>query len=497
MRLNLNSTEESDIKEEYLDGIKAKTGLVRVNDSNRGSLTVRLVLTLECLKLQKQEVTDNHNSSSSSSSEDTIDNYQPSPNYYLRYVTVARKNGSLGISVKGGQENSLPILISRIPEGGAAYHTKRLFVGDAIIKVNDQLITNACHDAALHILRNSGNQVTLLVKHYKAAAPFLLGGRGNGNKNNNNGESDTEDGPWMDYLIIPLMMGYVTRYVQGTDKLRRNGFEVHGMNDLNSTIIHCDNVKSLSEWVKLISENISNLSEIQIKLYNLNFGINEKIEYMGWVNEGVLNNNHPWQSYCARFMIIRGRDVLLFDIPPMSITEWLDCGVVYKLYESMLRLVKEAENVDQRQNCFLLQTSNGVSRYFSMETKQGLLDVQCAWHRSICTSMMHIKSRTFYVLFGNNQQPSNLILDWDNGFTLYDNWTNSNVWTYKFSELRGSSDDHISRLKLHFNDNGCIETKELVCQDLQSLLFCVHAFLTAKVVSVDPSYLNTEGIQQL
>lgn len=56
----------------------------------------------------------------------------------------------------------------------------------------------------------------------------------------------------------------------------------------------------------------------EIKLYNLNFGINEKIEYMGWVNEGVLNNNHPWQSYCARFMIIRGRDVLLFDIPPVS-----------------------------------------------------------------------------------------------------------------------------------------------------------------------------------
>jgi len=49
-------------------------------------------------------------------------------------VTVTRKNGSLGISVKGGQENSLPILISKICEGGAAYHTKRLFVGDAIIK---------------------------------------------------------------------------------------------------------------------------------------------------------------------------------------------------------------------------------------------------------------------------------------------------------------------------------------------------------------------------
>lgn len=61
----------------------------------------------------------------------------------------------------------------------------------------------------------------------------------------------------------------------------------------------------------------------QIKLYNLNFGINEKIEYMGWVNEGVLNNNHPWQSYCARFMIIRGRDVLLFETPPVSTINYM------------------------------------------------------------------------------------------------------------------------------------------------------------------------------
>ncbi|XP_050541714.1 gamma-1-syntrophin [Daktulosphaira vitifoliae] len=490
MRLNLNINEKSDIKEEIIDGLKAKTGLVRINDSNKGSLIVRLVLTLECLKLQKKEEVDNF---FSSSAEDNIDN-QPSPNYYLRYVTVTRKNGSLGISVKGGRENSLPILISKIPEGGAAHYTKRLFVGDAIIKVNDNLITNVCHDEALRILRSSGQNVTLLVKHYKAAAPFLLGSKGNDNNNNEDSENDDEE-IWTDFITIPLMMGYVTRYVQGTDKLRRNGFEVHGMNGSNSSIIHCDNVNSLSEWIKFISENIDNLAEIQIKLYNLNFGINEKIEYMGWVNEGVLNNNHPWQSYCARFMIIRGRDVLLFDTPPMSIAEWLDCEVVYKLYESMLRLVKDSENVDQRQNCFLLQTSSGVSRYFSMETRQSLHNVQCAWHRSICTSMMNIKSRTFYVLYGNNQQPSNLILDWDNGFTLYDNWTNSNVWIYKFSELRGSSDDHISRLKLHFNNAGCIETKELVCQDLQSLLFCVHAFLTAKVVSVDPSYLNLEGKQ--
>lgn len=70
-------------------------------------------------------------------------------------------------------------------------------------------------------------------------------------------------------LLVPLMMGYVTRYVQGTDKLRRNGFEVHGMNGSNTSIIHCDNVKSLSEWVKLISENIANLAEVQVNRFPL------------------------------------------------------------------------------------------------------------------------------------------------------------------------------------------------------------------------------------
>lgn len=31
--------------------------------------------------------------------------------------------------------------------------------------------------------------------------------------------------------------------------------------------------------------------------------------------------------------------------------------------------------------------------------------------------------------------------------------------------------------------------QELECQILQSLLFCMHAFLTAKVASVDPAFL--------
>lgn len=45
-----------------------------------------------------------------------------------------RKSG-LGLSIKGGAEHGLPILISKIYKDQAADGTGQLFVGDAIIKV--------------------------------------------------------------------------------------------------------------------------------------------------------------------------------------------------------------------------------------------------------------------------------------------------------------------------------------------------------------------------
>lgn len=54
-----------------------------------------------------------------------------------------------------------------------------------------------------------------------------------------------------------------------------------------------------------------------MKLYNRNFSVSDRIEYMGWVNEGVLNNNQPWQNYKPRFFALKGTDLMLFDAPPV------------------------------------------------------------------------------------------------------------------------------------------------------------------------------------
>ncbi|KAK6641836.1 hypothetical protein RUM44_013554 [Polyplax serrata] len=83
-----------------------------------------------------------------------------------RTVVVKRKSGQgLGISITGGREHGVPILISELEVGGPAYECKNLFVGDAILSVNDISLENSSHFEAVKILTNlETNNVNLVVQ---------------------------------------------------------------------------------------------------------------------------------------------------------------------------------------------------------------------------------------------------------------------------------------------------------------------------------------------
>jgi hypothetical protein len=70
--------------------------------------------------------------------------------------------------------------------------------------------------------------------------------------------------------------------------------------------------------------------------------------------------------------------------------DWLKCGLVFKVYQTMFRVIKDSENVDERQHCFLIQTSGHESRYLSVETRQELLRIENAWHCSVCAAVMKL-----------------------------------------------------------------------------------------------------------
>ena len=79
-----------------------------------------------------------------------------------RCVQVIKQEvGGLGISIKGGKENKMPILISKIFKGLAADQTQALYVGDAILTVNGANLRDATHDEAVQALKRAGKEVTL------------------------------------------------------------------------------------------------------------------------------------------------------------------------------------------------------------------------------------------------------------------------------------------------------------------------------------------------
>nr|BAG63252.1 unnamed protein product [Homo sapiens] len=96
-----------------------------------------------------------------------------------RRVTVRKADaGGLGISIKGGRENKMPILISKIFKGLAADQTEALFVGDAILSVNGEDLSSATHDEAVQVLKKTGKEVVLEVKYMKDVSPYFKNSTG-------------------------------------------------------------------------------------------------------------------------------------------------------------------------------------------------------------------------------------------------------------------------------------------------------------------------------
>ncbi|KAL8195134.1 UNVERIFIED_CONTAM: Beta-2-syntrophin [Gekko kuhli] len=83
------------------------------------------------------------------------------PGGVRRVRVVKAEAGGLGISIKGGRENRMPVLISRIFPGLAAERCGALRLGDAILAVNGIDLRDATHDQAVQALKRAGREVLL------------------------------------------------------------------------------------------------------------------------------------------------------------------------------------------------------------------------------------------------------------------------------------------------------------------------------------------------
>nr|7PC7_A Chain A, Gamma-1-syntrophin,Annexin A2 [Homo sapiens]7PC7_B Chain B, Gamma-1-syntrophin,Annexin A2 [Homo sapiens]7PC8_A Chain A, Gamma-1-syntrophin,Annexin A2 [Homo sapiens]7PC8_B Chain B, Gamma-1-syntrophin,Annexin A2 [Homo sapiens]7QQN_A Chain A, Gamma-1-syntrophin,Annexin A2 [Homo sapiens]7QQN_C Chain C, Gamma-1-syntrophin,Annexin A2 [Homo sapiens] len=93
-----------------------------------------------------------------------------------RTVTIRRQTvGGFGLSIKGGAEHNIPVVVSKISKEQRAELSGLLFIGDAILQINGINVRKCRHEEVVQVLRNAGEEVTLTVSFLKRAPGSAYG----------------------------------------------------------------------------------------------------------------------------------------------------------------------------------------------------------------------------------------------------------------------------------------------------------------------------------
>uniref|UniRef100_A0A5F8H8Y9 Syntrophin gamma 2 n=1 Tax=Monodelphis domestica TaxID=13616 RepID=A0A5F8H8Y9_MONDO len=488
--------------------VSTKTGIALLYDEgSENAFDIRLKLTKEVLTIQKQDV-----------------------------VCVSGSNHST---------NHRTVTLHRQPVGGLGLtdQTGMLFIGDAVIQVNGINVENATHEEVVHLLRNAGDEVTITVQYLREAPSFLklpLGSPGpssdhssgassplfdsglhlNGNSSNTAPSSPSSpianepkyEKRWLDTLSVPLSMARISRYKAGTDKLRSNAFEVLALDGVSTGIIQFYTSQESADWLRAVSTNIGDLTLQNMKMANKCCSPCDQVVHMGWVNERIQGIDSS-QPYKYKFLALKGSSFYIFSTPPVSTLDWVRAEKIYNLCEVLFKVHKlwladdcwlqanfylglhqDYDLEDQRPYCFSVMVGQGKSHFFNVELGSELAVWEKSFQRAIFMEVQRTGSKTYMCSWQG--EALCFTVDFALGFTCFDSKTKNVLWRFKFSQLKGSSDDGKTRVKLLFQnlDTKQIEMKELEFQDLTAILHCIHSFIAAKVASVDPMFIDSQSI---
>ncbi|KAL0969373.1 hypothetical protein UPYG_G00226200 [Umbra pygmaea] len=499
------------------------------NKDTRNTYDVRLKLTKEVLTIQKLDV---------------VCTGGGDPQINHRTVVLRRQStGGLGLSIKGGAEHKVPVVISKIFKDQVADQTGKLFVGDAMLQINGINVDNCTHEEVVNLLRSAGDEVTITVQYLREVPSFLklpLDSPGppsdqssrvssplfdsglhlNGNCNNTAPSlpsSPLANKPkyekrWLDAVSLPLLMARVSRFKAGTDKLRSNSFEVCTVDGASSNILQFFTAAECTDWLQVISTNISDLTLDNMKMINKYCSPADQIVHMGWVCETPPAVDGGSLS-TFKFLALRGPSLYIFRSPPVNTADWGGSETIYNLYEVLFKVHKvwtaedcwiqaryylglqqDEEKQDGEAFSFSILVGHGQSHSFSVEMTSELVVWEKSFQRAVFMEVQRVGSKTY--MCSNQGKVLCFTIDFGSGFTCSESSSSNILWRYKFSQLKGSSDDGKTRVKLLFKnaENQQIEMKELEFANLTAVLHCIHSFIAAKVASVDPVFINSQSI---
>ncbi|XP_072308692.1 alpha-1-syntrophin [Eucyclogobius newberryi] len=405
-----------------------------------------------------------------------------------RTVRVTKQDvGGLGISIKGGKENKMPILISKIFKGLAADQTEALYVGDAILSVNGFDLREATHDEAVQALKKTGKEVILEVKYIKEMSAFFKTSGSPGSalpwdsppSTPHRGAGDPTPAEVREPRSIPLKMCKVSRKQCPPDTEHRY-FEVVSSNRKNSLFLRAKDPAMAQSWYNAIQAGAASLLQ-RVKEEMRSMQPHMDVKHLGWIAEQMTQG--PEKPVLA---LLTDRDLLLFSSLPETKEILSNPSKSYPLITT--RLVhsgpgKSSPLLDSELSFGVRSgTKQGVETHvFRVDSGKELslwthllvegchsaaelvkeVTTACSWNGKECTLGVHI----------------------DEGFTLYSEEMGvrkSVLLQQPFERLKMSSDDGV---RMMFLDFGGPEAELQL--DLHScpktLVFIIHSFLSAKV----------------
>ncbi|XP_077167021.1 beta-2-syntrophin isoform X2 [Paroedura picta] len=261
------------------------------------------------------------------------------PGGVRRVRVVKAEAGGLGISIKGGRENRMPVLISRIFPGLAAERCGALRLGDAILSVNGTDLRDATHDQAVQALKRAGREVLLEVKYMREATPYLrklslvsdLPWEGAAPQSPSLSGSEDSGSPKhhalaKDRKVIPLRMCYAARNLSMPD-LENRLIELHSPDSRNTLILRCRDSAAAHSWFTAIHTNIMALlpqvlAELNALLAAGNTpGSRREVKHVAWLAQQARldGGRQLWQPV---LVAVTEKDLLLFDCMPWTRDAW-------------------------------------------------------------------------------------------------------------------------------------------------------------------------------
>lgn len=465
-------------------------------------------------------------------------NHKDSMANQKRSVRIIKSdNSGLGISIKGGRENRMPILISKIFKGMAADQTEQLYVGDAILSVNGEDLHNATHDDAVNSLKKAGKIVELevvshfylAVKYLREVTPYirkasLLNEIGWDLQRQFLGFNSTAATlqhrqpatKTSDTRSIPLLHCLLARQLKWTDKADDQLLEVHSPDGQQSCFLRAPDSLQASQWFGAIHSALSTLSTRCLTEHGhriakslnaasvLQWGwlatvspregrrnmhdsssLNSSLCTESTVFSGVVENWH------AVFVTMTDRELLLYDSAPWSLDCWAKPSVRIPLL--MTRLVSSSKTSGEGEHCtFCIRTgtSKGViNRMFRAECPRDL----ASWARGLVQGTHNVVASMREIAWDClwRGQEARLYLHYENGLQLLPAVNDvvdgggekshpKPFWQVPFGSLRHSADDGVRLLWLDIgSDQGEIELNIRSCP--KPLVFTLHSFLSAKI----------------